>query len=492
MDHQDTYGSCYSTLPSSPPPPLPPVNVNRVTPDDLTGMLSHKMSLLHKGRDDSQSRDSGHSSGGTTTSTGSPDMVRRSDKQSVIGSPDVVRRNDKQSVYSYSTARSGSQYCDDEEDSGVSSVVHQLSSKDSVSLHSSVVNWDYDDQQSSRLESWTPDKTRRRLPPPEQEKVVEKTSKKQIVKQQVFWLKRLAGGLAFLFKSCLMGISLILLLLASFSSLRTLSCTLSRDQQINVKQVQEALHNSVFGQHLAIDTIVDALEDFTNSPNNVMVLLLTGWLGTGKTLTSGLLRDHFPLPANVHEFNVPVHFADPTNFPVLDDVVSHIKRSCGPSLVILEDLDDGSVATLNRLAHFVRQLDSSNNGTLVVATTSLGGQAINRRMLELMQIPMPREDVAIKHIAEALSNDDLPLAILEPVLVPFLPLTRDHVRQCIQKEVAAQHGGGVATKQDVKVILEELSFFSDTFPIFSRTGCKRVSSKVDYLMSRRDSFLGLA
>ena len=110
---------------------------------------------------------------------------------------------------------------------------------------------------------------------------------------------------------------------------------------MDVSTLDAVLKANVIGQNLAIREIVDALEEFYNlgpdSRSPVLVLYLLGWLGTGKTLTSSLLRSQFPVSSNVHVFSVPVHFAfglaTRNNLHVLDDLAEHVRRSCGYSLV---------------------------------------------------------------------------------------------------------------------------------------------------------------
>jgi hypothetical protein len=110
---------------------------------------------------------------------------------------------------------------------------------------------------------------------------------------------------------------------------------------MDVSTLDAVLRANVIGQNLAIHEMVDALEDFYNLPPDsrppVLVLYLLGWLGTGKTLTSSLLRSQFPVSSNVHVFSVPVHFASGlasrNNLHILDDLAEHVKRSCGYSMV---------------------------------------------------------------------------------------------------------------------------------------------------------------
>ena len=110
---------------------------------------------------------------------------------------------------------------------------------------------------------------------------------------------------------------------------------------MDVSTLDAVLKANVIGQNLAIREIVDGLEEFYNlgpdSRSPVLVLYLLGWLGTGKTLTTSLLRSQFPVSSNVHVFSVPVHFASGlatrNNLHVLDDLAEHVRRSCGYSLV---------------------------------------------------------------------------------------------------------------------------------------------------------------
>ncbi len=82
-------------------------------------------------------------------------------------------------------------------------------------------------------------------------------------------------------------------------------------KKIDISTLDAVLKANIIGQHLAVREIVDALDNFYNrtpASGSVLVLYLIGWLGTGKTMTSSLLKSQFPVSSNVHIFNVPVHF----------------------------------------------------------------------------------------------------------------------------------------------------------------------------------------
>ena len=63
------------------------------------------------------------------------------------------------------------------------------------------------------------------------------------------------------------------------------------------------------------------------------------------------------------------------------------------------------------------------------------------------------------------------------VYVPFLPLERQHVRQCVEQEARVRN----ITMQEVqiKVVVGRLSYWKRDIQLYSNTGCKRVINKMD-------------
>ena len=69
--------------------------------------------------------------------------------------------------------------------------------------------------------------------------------------------------------------------------------------------------------------------------------------------------------------------------------------------------------------------------------------------------------------------------------LPFLPLERHHVKQCI-KYGLVQKGYYKSIHnvpmQKVNDIADELTYYPEGVNIFSTTGCKRVADKIDLVM----------
>lgn len=261
------------------------------------------------------------------------------------------------------------------------------------------------------------------------------------------------------------------------------------------------MNQELFGQSVAKATILQSIQEFSSQNYSVITLIMTGWLGSGKTFATNLIQSHFPNPDNVHVFTVPLHFADGTrNFHFLDDLSLHISRSCGHSLVIFDDIDGGSPSTIEQVEKFIltlknSQLSSRSNGTLVLITSNVGGQTLNQMTLALM-----REDIALREsldlytMTQAIRDNGYVIPTLDtlqdqgiPVkVIPFLPLTREHVRQCVEKEIARK--GYPSTLQDIEKILGEMRFFTDDFPVLSKSGCKTVANKVNLFLSGHDPY----
>ena len=324
-----------------------------------------------------------------------------------------------------------------------------------------------------------------------------------------------------LLQTLMMTVSFGLLVFGAFFAWRNYRCQTDRALHVDVDGLRTAMKENVFGQDLAAEIILREVESFADdsrravtettspSPPPVLVLVLAGWLGGGKTYTTSLIRAAFPSRENVHVFSVPLHFAKETeNFGFLEDLSSHLSRTCGHSLVVFDDVDGGSARAADRIERFAASLarclsDPRNsglsNGTVVVLTSNAGGRVINQHVLDVLRSGGRRADITAADLAASLQEHEIEMPGrrsssaestadgVKTVVVPFLPLTRDHVRQCILKEVREQ--GLSASSKEVDRILAEVGFFSQDFPALSKTGCKQIAGKVDLILGGQDPYL---
>ena len=143
--------------------------------------------------------------------------------------------------------------------------------------------------------------------------------------------KQILRFLLLLLKFGLMAFTVLIIILGMFYIMRSYTCNLARSSKIDIPHLDKELKNNVFGQQYAISSITSALETYDKLDKpTVSVLLLLGSPGTGKTLTSSLIRQHFPVAnSNSYFFSVPMHFNSyglkNGNVDILWDVASHIQ-----------------------------------------------------------------------------------------------------------------------------------------------------------------------
>ena len=75
--------------------------------------------------------------------------------------------------------------------------------------------------------------------------------------------------------------------------------------------------------------------------------------------------------------------------------------------------------------------------------------------------------------------------------IPFLPLEKEHVRACIRDDIVKKYkqifrNSDAVPEEYVDEVMQELKFYPSTEQVFSVTGCKRVSEKVDFVMVDKD------
>ena len=82
-------------------------------------------------------------------------------------------------------------------------------------------------------------------------------------------------------------------------------------------------------------------------------------------------------------------------------------------------------------------------------------------------------------IAGGLWHSSLIESNLISAFVPFLPLERSHVKLCVADELRRK--GHFETELMKNKVADELHYFPADSKLFSKSGCKKTSEKVDLL-----------
>jgi len=124
-----------------------------------------------------------------------------------------------------------------------------------------------------------------------------------------------------------------------------------------------------------------------------------------------------------------------------------------------------------------------------------GGDAINAKTYELRSAGVARENIDYHQFENILNSKALREGGLKnaqlidrgiiDLFVPFLPLEREHIKQCIEQYLR-DHRNYIQPQLNpgmsfIDKVADQISFIPDT-DVYSRFGCKRVFSTVDILL----------
>ncbi|XP_045204072.2 torsin-1A-like isoform X2 [Mercenaria mercenaria] len=277
----------------------------------------------------------------------------------------------------------------------------------------------------------------------------------------------------------------------------------------NYTDLKLTLEAKLYGQHLVIEPLVKYLKAHgKDNPRKTLVLSFHGGTGTGKNYASkivaekmfvkGMKSKYVHLISAVKEF--PHQYKTDSYKDKLKDFIETRVKECPRSLFIIDEMDKmppGIIDTLKPYLDFYDSLDGvdyrkatffflSNTAAKDIAekaiTTWKNGlerESIKlKEMEEIIRLPALNEKSGLWH-SELIVND------LITAYLPFLPLERGHIKQCIRDGLI--RGGYYKLEKEiseikVQEIADELRYYPEGLGVFSTTGCKRVYQKIGFIM----------
>ena len=281
------------------------------------------------------------------------------------------------------------------------------------------------------------------------------------------------------------------------------SLCLHGEFRANLTGLEQALEERLYGQHLAKKILVSSLKSHFSKPHRKgkpLVFSLHGWTGIGKNFVSGIVADHLFKHGSqspfVHKIIIPFHFAHESEVELYRIQLSswirgNVSRCKTRALFIFDEMDKIPLSLVHTFKSFldhrgtVAGVDYSN--TVFLFLSNSGGNMINQHILNHYRKGSLREQIRLRDLEVALREsgnsdgkawyDELLVSELIDHLVPFLPLERSHVKQCIRNELLRK--GYHIVESLVTEIADQMSYFPPDLQLFSRSGCKKVSSRVD-------------
>ena len=273
----------------------------------------------------------------------------------------------------------------------------------------------------------------------------------------------------------------------------------------NITGLQSSLRRRVFGQHLVTETVLKAVVGHLNnkSPSKALALSFNGWTGSGKNFVSKIVAEHIFTRGMESSFAHQIiathdypHQSDVEFYKRhLRNLVAKSVSECPRSLFIFDEMDKMPIGLIDvlkpYLEHYpdVGKIDYRKSISIFLSNT--GGHLINNAVLTHWKEGKKREDIKIKQMDKVINlgefnnkggfwHSSLIEKNLIDYFIPFLPLERSHIKMCAKADL--EQKGHPVTELILNNVADELIYFPDDLKVFSQSGCKKISSKVDYIM----------
>ncbi|GIY83189.1 torsin-1A [Caerostris darwini] len=266
------------------------------------------------------------------------------------------------------------------------------------------------------------------------------------------------------------------------------------------------LEDHLYGQHLVIWVITQSLKAHISKsqPSKALVMSFHGWTGSGKNYASKMIADFLYEKGAQSDF---VHWYIGTrDFPHVSEITKYQDRlqkeipeytkKCGQSLFIFDEMDKmapGIIDAIKPYIDFYDEIDGVDyRKNIFIFLSNAGGSEITRVAFNFWLDGKDREDISMTDIEPlvnlgafnekgGLQYSQIVEKNLIDVYVPFLPLEKIHVRKCIIHELKLR--GLNMNDELINKIASQIIYYPQQFEIFSISGCKKISHKVDVYAS---------
>ncbi|XP_055677324.1 torsin-like protein [Lutzomyia longipalpis] len=283
---------------------------------------------------------------------------------------------------------------------------------------------------------------------------------------------------------------------------RWYECCIPDHVPADINHFKAELEKSLFGQHIALKVVTDALfYHYSNlqKSSKPLVMSFQGTPGIGKTFITNVMKSSIYKEGVDSKFVYKFHGR--ASFP-REDMVSKYKQevidtvtsalaACPLSLFIFDEVDKMPMKILEGITmmldhqHAKGKFDSTK--AVFVFISNAGGLEISQQLASLMRKGLTREDTELHHFEKltevSLYNSNGALgksgtienAVIDH-FIPFLPLEQRHIQKCIENEFK-RVGISEPTKEQINEVLKDVTYEKEqTF--FAVYGCKKLEKKV--------------
>ncbi|XP_003739186.1 torsin-1A [Galendromus occidentalis] len=265
--------------------------------------------------------------------------------------------------------------------------------------------------------------------------------------------------------------------------------------------LEHVLKQSLHGQPLVYASVPGAVAQHLCNPNpkKALVMSFHGWTGGGKNYASMLLANY--LYKKGLESDYVKLYVSTLHFPHSDEIgrykrklqkeiVDQVKK-CPRSMFIFDEIDKmpaGLIDIIKPFLDFHVALDGVDyRKCIFVFLSNTAGDLIARQALTYWKNGIERNKISLKEMEAVIGlgsfnekgglyRADIVDKNLIDVFVPFLPLEKRQINQCIRDDFVRKHVE--PTRRMVDTIAKELEYIPADYQLYSSTGCKKVQHKV--------------
>ncbi|XP_074650311.1 torsin-1A-like [Tubulanus polymorphus] len=297
-------------------------------------------------------------------------------------------------------------------------------------------------------------------------------------------------------------------LLTSYDSIKCqfVECCTNSWIDANITGLSRSLNTRLHGQHLVIGATLKAVKAHVNNPDPKKALTLSfhGWTGGGKNYVSRMIADHLYVKGMqsryVHLFISTLHFPHKSELETYKDQLrGWIKGNvsiCPQQLFIFDEVDkmhESLIDTISSYLDYHKEINGVNyRKSIFLFLSNTAGNDISNAAFSHWQDGGKREDISFKKMEEIITlnsynekgglwHSSLISKNLINAFIPFLPLERIHVKMCIKDDLLSK-GHRHPSEELISSIADEMHYFPKEVKLYSTSGCKRVTEKVDYVM----------
>ncbi|KAK2535500.1 Tor4a [Columba guinea] len=292
-------------------------------------------------------------------------------------------------------------------------------------------------------------------------------------------------------KRCL----LLLIVIIFFQILNAIENLDDNLQKYDLDGLEKTMHREVFGQKLAVESMMELLKDYlaTHIHNKPLVISLNGPTGVGKSHVGWLLAKHFRSVMDndfVLQYFVMHHCPDgiaPLTCEIdlsekISDMVTRAEVEEKIPLFILDEVELMSPVLLDTLSRFFEPNQTNEFlNAIYILISNIGGGEITKFVIQNASAELLHQQSGVEEL----------LSIVQPVLidvhplwksadiVPFVLLEKSHVINCFLEEMRRE--GLYPDQKHIENLASQLSYYTTGDKQYSRMGCKQVVAKVNLL-----------